>query len=107
MLFPQSFRNFEEWDGGPKHSEMIACKFWVSQTISMTVSGKENFSFVSFSISVAFIISTKAKDWSRSISVEFKEDISGQKKMLTPEGRSGVSHRKSQFHRQVMKVDDG
>ena len=87
---------------------MIACKFWVSQTMSMTVSGKENFSFVNFSISVAFILSTKAKDRSRSISVEFKEDISGQKKMLTPEGKSGdVSHRKSQFHRQVMKVDDG
>jgi len=75
--------------------------------MSMTVSGKDNFSFVSFSISVAFILSTKAKDRSRSISVEFKEDISGQKKMLTPEGKSGVSHRKSQFHRKVVKCDDG
>ena len=62
--------------------------------MSMTVSGKKNY-FVSFSMSVTFILSTKAKDRSRSISVEFKEDFSGQKRMLTPEGKSGVSHRKS------------
>jgi hypothetical protein len=96
-----------EWDVGPKHSETIARKFWVSQTMSMTVSGKEKFSFVSFSMSVAFILSIKAKDRSRSISVEFNEDISGQKKLLTPEGKSGVSHRKPQFHRQGVKGDDG
>jgi hypothetical protein len=73
----------------------------------MTVSGQGKFSFVSFSMSVTFTLSTKAKDRSRSISVEFNEDISGQKKMLTPAGKSGISHRKSQSHRQVVKGDDG
>ncbi len=54
-----------------------------------------------------FDLSTAAEFLSLSISCVFKEDNSGQKKMLIPEGKSGVSQRKSQFQRQEVNDDDG
>jgi len=73
----------------------------------MIESGKVNLSFVIFSMSMCLILSTAAKFLSLSISCVFKEDNSGQRKMLIPEGKSGVSQRKSQFQRQEVNDDDG
>jgi len=70
-------------------------------------SGKANFSLDTLSISEVLIFSTAARFLSFSISCEFSDDNSGQKKILMPDGRSGVNQRKSQFQRQDEKVEDG
>jgi hypothetical protein len=44
-----------------------------------------------------FIFIVKANLCSFSRSAELRVEISGQKKMLTPEGKSGASHSRSQF----------
>jgi len=58
-------------------------------------------------MSVCLILSTNAKFRSRSNSKEFNDEISGQKKILSPDGKSGVSHRKSLIQRQLVKDEDG
>jgi len=69
--------------------------------------GKENFSLEDFSRSYCLILSTAARFLSFSISEEFIDEISGQKKMLIPDGRSGVNQRKSQFHKHVVNDEVG
>jgi hypothetical protein len=66
-----------------------------------------HFSFEILSIPESLILSTAAKFQSFSISCEFRDDNSGQKKMLMPDGRSGLTQRKSQFKRQDEKAEEG
>jgi hypothetical protein len=73
----------------------------------MIVSGKVNFSFDNFSMSECFIWSTNARLRFLSSSYEFTDDTSGQKKILSPVGKSGVNHKKSEFHKQFANEDDG
>jgi hypothetical protein len=73
----------------------------------MIVSGKANFSFHNFSMSECLILSTNARLRSLSSSNEFTDDTSGQKKILSPVGKSGVNHKKSEFHKQFANEDDG
>jgi hypothetical protein len=99
MCSAQDANKTVECDVGPKQSEIIACKFWVIYTASIMVEGNVSSCF----ILSCLILSANAKLRSRSKSFEFIEDISGQKNMLTPDGRSGVIHKKSQFQRQAVR----
>ena len=58
-------------------------------------------------MSECLILSTAARFLSFSISEELIDEISGQKKMLIPDGRSGVNRRKSQFHKHVVNDEVG
>jgi hypothetical protein len=58
------------------------------------VFGMYNFCFASFSISDKFTLSANANKWSFSISEALADLVSGQTKMLTPEGVSGNNQKK-------------
>ncbi len=107
MCSAQEARNNTECDCGLKHRDINEWKFCVIQTFSIIVCGKVSFCFGSLSISSCFILSASVKLRSRSMSFEFRVDVSGQKKMLVPEGKSGVSQRNSQFQRQAIKCEFG
>ncbi len=55
-------------------------------------------------MSPAFTLSTRAKFRSLSNSVAFIDFVSGQKKILSPEGESGIIQKKSLFQRLDINV---
>jgi len=73
----------------------------------MIVFGIYNFCFDSFSMSDAFTLLANASSLSFSISFTFDDFVSGQKKMLTPDGVSGRSQKNSQFQRLFIKDELG
>ena len=69
--------------------------------------GRKSFCFVSFSISTALTLSVIAKFRFFSSSEAFSDLVTGQKKMLTPEGQSGRIQKKSLFQRLAMNEELG
>jgi len=58
-------------------------------------------------MSEMFSLSANANILSFSISLALDDFVSGQKNILIPEGVSGKSQKKSQFHRMLMKKELG
>jgi len=66
-----------------------------------------NFCFDNFSMSEIFTLSANADNRFFSISFAFDDFVSGQKKILMPEGVSGNSQKNSQFHKLLMNEEFG
>jgi hypothetical protein len=75
--------------------------------MSIMVFGMFNFCFANFSMSDKFTLSARANKQSFSMSDALADLVSGQKKMLPPDGVSGKSQKKSQFHKLLIYNDPG
>ena len=71
------------------------------------VFGMYNFCFGNFLMPDKFTLSANANSLSFSMSEALAELVSGQKKILMPDGVSGKSQKKSQFHKLLTNDDPG